>query len=97
MNYRITNKPVFEQAQVRSVADVVFTEEELKNGMRLAVSKVDPTLELYLIDVDGQKKFDVRWDDSSEIFVGWFSAWDNFLWCLNTAEKEKQANAATQE
>lgn len=88
MNYRITNKPVFEQAQVRSVSDVPFTEEELQEGMKLAVSKVDPTLALYLIDVDGQKKFDVRWDDSSEIFTGWYSAWDNFVWCLDTVDKQ---------
>ncbi|RUL49871.1 MULTISPECIES: hypothetical protein [Lysinibacillus] len=88
MNYKIFNKPVFEQAQLRSVADVTFTEEELENGMKLAVSKADPTLALYLVEIDGQKKFDVRWDDSSEIFNGWYSAWDNFVWCLNTAEKQ---------
>ena len=55
MNYRIINKQVFEQAQLRSVSDVVFTEEELQNGMKLVVSKADPTLALYLVDVDGQK------------------------------------------
>ncbi|KYG91008.1 hypothetical protein MHH70_10590 [Metasolibacillus sp. FSL H7-0170] len=86
MNYRIMNKQVFEQAQLRSVADVVFTEEELENGMKLATSKKDPTLTLSLVDIDGHKKFDVRWDDSSEIFNGWYSAWDNFLWCLNIVE-----------
>nr|WP_106783119.1 hypothetical protein [Lysinibacillus timonensis] len=90
MNYRVINKQVFEQAQVRSVSDVPFTEEELQNGMKLAVSKLDDTLALYLVDVDGQKKFDVRWDDSSEIFSGWHSAWDNFTWCLNTVAQEKQ-------
>ena len=88
MNYRIINKRVFEQAQVRSVSDVIFTEEELENGMKLAVSKVDPTLALYLVDVDGQKKFNVIWDDSSEIFIGWHSAWDNFSWCLSIAEPQ---------
>ncbi|MGE7916132.1 hypothetical protein [Lysinibacillus xylanilyticus] len=88
MNYKIFNKPVFEQAQVRSVSDVMLTEEELENGMKLAVSKVDPTLTLYLVDIDGQKKFDVRWDDSSEIFSGWYSAWDNFSWCLSIVEKQ---------
>lgn len=88
MNYRIINKQVFEQAQVRSVSDVIFTEEELENGMKLAVSKVDPTLALYLVDVDGQKKFNVIWDDSSEIFIGWHSAWDNFSWCLSIAEPQ---------
>ncbi|GKV56946.1 hypothetical protein NCCP2222_28930 [Sporosarcina sp. NCCP-2222] len=87
MNYRISNKAVFEQAQVRSVSDVVFTEEELQNGMKLAVSKDDPTLELYLIEVDGQKKFEVRWDDSQELFTGWYTAWENFTWCLNIAGK----------
>ncbi|WP_342558150.1 hypothetical protein [Metasolibacillus sp. FSL K6-0083] len=86
MNYRIMNKQVFEQAQLRSVADVVFTEEELENGMKLATSKKDPTLTLSLVDIDGHKKFDVRWDDSSEIFNGWYSAWDNFLWCLSIVE-----------
>ncbi|HWL24497.1 MAG TPA: hypothetical protein VNR38_12230 [Ureibacillus sp.] len=90
MNYKIVNKPVFEQAQVRSVADVIFTEEDLQNGMKLAVSKKDATLALYLIEVDGHKKFDVRWDDSSEVFSGWHSAWDNFVWCLNTVEQENQ-------
>lgn len=70
----------------RSVADVVFTEEELENGMKLATSKKDPTLTLSLVDIDGHKKFDVRWDDSSEIFNGWYSAWDNFLWCLSIVE-----------
>ena len=90
MNYKITNKLVFEQAQVRSVSDVQFTEEEVQNGMKLAVSKLDDTLALYLVDVDGQKKFDVRWDDSSEIFSGWHSAWDNFTRCLNTVAQEKQ-------
>ena len=89
MNYRIINKQVFEQAQVRSVSDVVFTEEELENGMKLAVSKVDPTLALYLVDVDGQKRFNVIWDDSSEIFHGWHSAWDNFTWCLSVVESQK--------
>ena len=89
MNYKIMNKQVFEQAQVRSVSDVPFTEEELQNGMLLAISKADETLSLYLVDVDGQKKFDVRWDDSSEIFSGWYSAWDNFCWCLNVVDKQK--------
>ncbi|MCG7333653.1 hypothetical protein MHZ95_00010 [Sporosarcina sp. ACRSM] len=83
MNYKIINKQVFEQAQLRSVSDVPFTEEELQTGMKLAVSKDDDTLALYLVDVDGQKRFDVRWDDSSEQFKGWQSAWDNFSWCLN--------------
>ena len=87
MNYRISNKAVFEQAQVRSVSDVVFSEEELQNGMKLAVSKEDPTLELYLLEVDGQKKFEVRWDDSRELFTGWYSAWENFTWCMNIAGK----------
>ncbi|WP_102693877.1 hypothetical protein [Rummeliibacillus pycnus] len=89
MNYKIMNKQVFEQAQLRSVSDVPFTEEELQNGMLLAVSKADETLSLYLVDVDGQKKFDVRWDDSSEIFSGWYSAWDNFCWCLNVVDQQK--------
>lgn len=89
MNYKIFNKQVFEQAQVRSVSDVVFTEEELQIGMKLAVSKADETLSLYLVDVDGHKKFDVRWDDSSEIFSGWYSAWDNFTWCLNIVDSQK--------
>ncbi len=88
MNYRIINKQVFEQAQLRSVSDVPFTEEELQNGMKLAVSKVDDTLSLYLVDIDGQKKFEVRWDDSSEIFTGWYSAWDNFSWCLNVVSNQ---------
>ncbi len=88
MNYRIINKQVFEQAQLRSVSDVAFTEEELQNGMKLAVSKVDPTLALYLVDVDGQKKFNVIWDDSSEIFSGWHSAWDNFSWCLSIVDTQ---------
>ncbi|MFF2179365.1 hypothetical protein ACFVT8_23375 [Lysinibacillus sp. NPDC058147] len=88
MNYKIFNKQVFEQAQVRSVSDVLLTEEELEHGMKLAVSKSDPNLTLYLVDVDGQKKFDVRWDDSSEIFSGWYSAWDNFTWCLDIVDKE---------
>ncbi|MGE7676092.1 hypothetical protein ACQKMV_21360 [Lysinibacillus sp. NPDC094403] len=88
MNYKIFNKQVFEQAQVRSVSDVLLTEEELEHGMKLAVSKSDPTLTLYLVDINGQKKFDVRWDDSSEIFSGWYSAWDNFSWCLDVADKE---------
>jgi hypothetical protein len=88
MNYKIINKQVFEQAQVRSVSDVSFTEEELENGMKLAVSKKDPTLTLYLVDIEGQKKFDVRWDDSSEIFNGWYSAWDNFSWCLNIVDSQ---------
>lgn len=88
MNYRIMNKQVFEQAQVRSVSDVTFTEEELQHGMKIAVSKVDKTLELYLVDVDGQKKFVVRWDDSTEIFTGWNSAWENFTWCLNIVGNE---------
>ena len=83
MNYKIINKKVFEQAQLRSVSDVPFTPEELQTGMKLAVSKEDNTLALYLVDVDGQKKFDVRWDDSCEQFIGWQSAWDNFCWCLN--------------
>ncbi|MEK3937415.1 hypothetical protein MKY41_19170 [Sporosarcina sp. FSL W7-1349] len=85
MNYRISNKQVLEQAQVRSVSDVQFTEEELQNGMLLAISKADPTLALYLVEVDGQKKFEVRWDDSRELFTGWYSAWENFDWCLNIA------------
>lgn len=88
MNYRIINKQVFEQAQLRSVSDVIFTEEELQNGMQLAVSKADDTLSLNLVDVDGQKKFEVRWDDSSEIFTGWYSAWDNFSWCLNVVSSQ---------
>ncbi len=83
MKYKIINKKVFEQAQLRSVSDVPFTEEELQIGMKLAVSKEDNTLALYLVDVSGQKRFDVRWDDSSEQFKGWQSAWDNFSWCLN--------------
>ncbi|WP_256438754.1 hypothetical protein [Sporosarcina sp. Te-1] len=33
MNYRVMNKAVFEQAQVRSISDVPFTEEDLQNGM----------------------------------------------------------------
>lgn len=85
MNYRISNKQVFEQAQVRSVSDVQFTEEELQNGMLLAISKADPTLALYLVEEDGRKKFEVRWDDSRELFTGWYSAWENFDWCLNIA------------
>jgi hypothetical protein len=85
MNYRISNKQVFEQAQMRSVSDVPFTEEERQNGMKLAVSKVDNTLALYLVEIDGHKKFEVRWDDSQEIFTGWYSAWENFTWCLNVA------------
>ena len=88
MNYKIINKQVFEQAQLRSVSDVTFTEEELQNGMKLAVSKVDPTLALYLVDVDGQKRFNVIWDDSSEIFNGWHSAWDNFCWCLGIVDTQ---------
>ena len=88
MNYRIINRQVFEQAQLRSVSDVIFSEEELQNGMKLAVSKKDETLTLYLVDIDGQKKFDVRWDDSSEIFSGWYSAWDNFTWCLNVVDSQ---------
>ncbi len=83
MNYRIFNKQVFEQAQLRSVSNVAFTEEELQTGMKLAVSKEDNTLALYLVDVNGQKKFEVRWDDSTELFVGWNSAWENFTWCLD--------------
>lgn len=83
MDYRIINKQVFEQAQLRSVSDVPFTEEELQKGMKLAVSKEDNTLELYLVEVDGQKKFEVRWDDSQELFTGWYSAWENFTWCLS--------------
>lgn len=83
MNYRISNKQVFEQAQMRSVSDVPFTEEERQNGMKLVVSKVDNTLALYLVEIDGHKKFEVRWDDSHEIFTGWYSAWENFTWCLN--------------
>ncbi|BDH60409.1 hypothetical protein CD30_00215 [Ureibacillus massiliensis 4400831 = CIP 108448 = CCUG 49529] len=90
MNYKIINRQVFEQAQVRSIADVPFTEEELQNGMKLAVSRADDTLALYLVDVDGQKKFEVRWDDSSELFSGWFSAWDNFTWCLNIVDGENK-------
>lgn len=85
MNYRITNKQVFEQAQMRSVSDVPFTEEERQNGMKLVDSKVDNTLALYLVEIDGHKKFEVRWDDSHEIFTGWYSAWENFTWCLNVA------------
>lgn len=92
MNYKIINKPVFEQAQLRSVSDVPFTDEELENGMKLAVSRADDTLALYLIDVDGQKKFDVRWDDSSEVFSGWYSAWDNFSWCLSVVDGQKTTN-----
>lgn len=91
MNYTIVNKKVYEQAQVRSVQDVEMTEEELKNGMKIAVSKADPTLALYLIDVDGKKKFNVVWDDSTEIFTGWLSAWENFTWCLSVADAEKNA------
>lgn len=87
MNYRISNKQVFEQAQVRSVSDVPFTEEELQNGMQLAISKEDTTLALYLVEVDGHKKFEVRWDDSHELFTGWYSAWENFTWCLEIAGK----------
>lgn len=83
MNYRISNKQVFEQAQLRSVSDVPFTEEELQNGMQLAISKEDNTLALYLVEVEGHKKFEVRWDDSHELFTGWYSAWENFTWCLN--------------
>ncbi|RKJ62381.1 hypothetical protein D7X33_26455 [Butyricicoccus sp. 1XD8-22] len=90
MNYKIINRQVFEQAQVRSIADVPFTEEELQNGMKLAVSRADDTLALYLVDVDGQKKFEVRWDDSSELFSGWFSAWDNFTWCLNIVDGDNK-------
>lgn len=90
MNYKILNKPVFEQAQVRSVSDVEFTEEQLQEGMKLAVSKVDPSLVLYLIDADGHKRFEVRWDDSSELFNGWYSAWDNFTWCLSIVEPPKE-------
>lgn len=86
------NKQVFEQAQVRSVSDVVFMEEELANGMKLAISKKDPTLTLFLVEIDGQKKFDVRWDDSSEIFNGWYSAWDNFLWCLSVVDTQSVQN-----
>lgn len=85
MNYRISNKQVFEQAQLRSVSDVPFTEEEIQNGMQLAISKEDNTLALYLVEVEGQKKFEVRWDDSHELFTGWYSAWENFTWCLNIA------------
>ncbi|GEN84518.1 hypothetical protein SLU01_28300 [Sporosarcina luteola] len=85
MNYRISNKQVFEQAQLRSVSDVPFTEEELQNGMQLAISKEDNTLALYLVEVEGHKKFEVRWDDSHELFTGWYSAWENFTWCLNIA------------
>ncbi|MGX9136078.1 hypothetical protein ACWV26_17300 [Rummeliibacillus sp. JY-2-4R] len=89
MNYKVMNKQVFEQAQLRSVSDVSFTDEELQNGMLLAASKADESLTLYLVDIDGQKKFDVRWDDSSEIFNGWYSAWDNFCWCLNVVDSSK--------
>ena len=39
MNYKIINKQVFEQAQLRSVSDVPFTEEELEYGMKLVVAK----------------------------------------------------------
>ncbi|GKV67267.1 MULTISPECIES: hypothetical protein [Sporosarcina] len=85
MNYRVMNKQVFDQAQLRSVSDVPFTEEELQNGMKLAVSKEDAELALYLVEVDGQKKFEVRWDDSQEFFTGWYSAWENFTWCLSIA------------
>ena len=85
MKYRISNKQVFEQAQLRSVSDVPFTEEELQNGMKLAVAKEDSTLALYLVEVDGLKKFEVRWDDSHELFTGWYSAWENFTWCLDIA------------
>ncbi|PIC79219.1 hypothetical protein CSV75_13315 [Sporosarcina sp. P18a] len=85
MKYRISNKQVFEQAQLRSVSDVPFTEEELQNGMRLAVAKEDAALALYLVEVDGQRKFEVRWDDSHELFTGWYSAWENFTWCLDIA------------
>ncbi|MDM5334284.1 hypothetical protein QUF56_13690 [Ureibacillus composti] len=90
MKYKIVNKLVFEQAQVRSVADVQFNEEQLENGMKIVVSKADPTLALYLVEVDGQKKFEVRWDDSIEVFIGWFSAWENFTWCLSIADQEKE-------
>ncbi|MHA6261503.1 hypothetical protein ACXYMX_16710 [Sporosarcina sp. CAU 1771] len=83
MDYRIINKQVFEQAQLRSVSDVLLTEEELEKGMKLAVSKEDTTLELYLVELDGQKKFEVRWDDSQEYFTGWYTAWENFNWCLS--------------
>lgn len=89
MNYKIINKQVFEQAQLRSVSDVQLTEEEIQNGMKIAVSKADETLALYLVDVNGQKKFEVRWDDSSEIFNGWYSAWDNFSWCLDIVSMQK--------
>ncbi len=85
MNYRISNKQVFEQAQLRSVSDVPFTEEEIQNGMQLAISKEDNTLALYLVELEGHKKFEVRWDDSQELFTGWYSAWENFSWCLNIA------------
>lgn len=85
MNYRIRNKQVFEQAQLRSVSDVPMTEEELQNGMILAIAKEDATLALYLVEVDGQRKFEVRWDDSHELFTGWYSAWENFTWCLDIA------------
>lgn len=85
MNYRISNKQVFEQAQLRSVSDVPFTEEEIQNGMQLAISKEDNTLALYLVELEGHKKFEVRWDDSHELFTGWYSAWENFTWCLNIA------------
>ena len=87
MNYRIINKQVFEQAQLRSVSDVPFTEEELQHGMKITVSKADDTLALYLLDIEGHRKFEVRWDDSSEIFNGWYSAWDNFSWCLDVVSK----------
>ena len=88
INYRISNKQVFEQAQVRSISDVILSEEELKNGMKLAVSKEDKSLELYLVEKDDKKMFEVRWDDSEELFVGWYSAWENFTWCLSIVEKE---------
>lgn len=85
MKYKIRNKQVFEQAQVRSVSEVELTEEELRDGMMLAIAKDDETLALYLVEVDGSKKFEVRWDDSQEYFSGWNSAWDNFNWCLEIA------------
>lgn len=97
MKYRIRNKQVFEQAQLRSVADVPFTEEQLQNGMLLAVAKEDPTLELFLVEIDGDRKFEVRWDDSQELFTGWYSAWENFEWCLDVATPEVPEQEETEE
>lgn len=97
MNYRIRNKQVFEQAQLRSVSDVPFTEEELQNGMILAIAKEDPTLALYLVEADEHKKFEVRWDDSHELFNGWYSAWENFEWCLEIVTPDVQEQKQEQE